>query len=124
MRYLILFIFMSSISFAQNNRYLEQKGLRLNKVERAAMLKAQKEGRTSVVSDSIYKASFGNVSGVYDFESDNIQQGFGFNQKINYQVINKLKNITKETVYKNVLSFLSQNKVKVISKDSTKKRLY
>jgi hypothetical protein len=115
---------MSSISFAQNNRYLEQKGLRLNKVERAAMLKAQKEGRTSVVSDSIYKASFGNVSGVYDFESDNIQQGFGFNQKINYQVINKLKNITKETVYKNVLSFLSQNKVKVISKDSTKKRLY
>jgi hypothetical protein len=111
---------MSSISIAQNNRYLERKGLRLNKAEREAMLKAQKEGRTSIVSDSIYKASFGNISGVYDFESDNVQQGFGFNQKINYQVINELENITKETVYKNVLLFITQNKAKILFKDSSK----
>ncbi|QJP33923.1 hypothetical protein F0365_05635 [Nonlabens sp. Ci31] len=120
MKYLILFVFMSSISIAQNNRYLERKGLRLNKAEREAMLKAQKEGRTSIVSDSIYKASFGNISGVYDFESDNVQQGFGFNQKINYQVINELENITKETVYKNVLLFITQNKAKILFKDSSK----
>tara|TARA_R110000796_G_scaffold23036_1_gene66196 strand:+ start:4751 stop:5341 length:591 start_codon:yes stop_codon:yes gene_type:complete len=94
---------------------LERKGLILNKEQRAAMLKAKKDGRTSIVADSIYKASFGGIQGTYDFEDENIQQGFLFNEKINYQVINSLITIDKKTVHKNVSENIKGKGYKLIN---------